>query len=118
MLHSLLWIVISELQLAEHDVAIQILLHVDIIFSGEITMDLSHIKIIIQLSQMEKKETHPKLQTENDMCLHTTTEYGEQVIHGTPELRITIIYGDEVQLQIQMRIDSDHVLNDIMCQIH
>ena len=77
MLHSLLWIVISELQLAEHDVVTPIHLHVDTTSSDEITTDLSHIKIVVLLSQTEKNETLLQQQIENDIHLLTTTEYGD-----------------------------------------
>ena len=76
-LHSQSWIVISELQLAEHDVVTPIHLHVDTTSSDEITTDLSHIKIVVLLSQIEKNQFQPRLQTENDIHLHTITEYGD-----------------------------------------
>jgi hypothetical protein len=73
--------------------------------------------MIEENSQIESYHHKQRLQIGNDMYLHITIEYGDKLKYGMNELQKMIIYGDEMIVQIQMKINNDHVQNDIMFQV-
>ena len=88
--------------------------HIDIIISGEIIMDLNDMQRVVQNFRMEKKLHLVSLQIGLMLFQIIIVLYG---YHKILENRELIIDDDEILQQIQMQINSDHVQMGIMYQI-